>query len=161
MFSYRLTAAAAGLSLLALTGCVPWPIATAVVTDGGQFVVVQPGIEAFELVRDSLKSGGHRRRALVGPGGHAVEASIGSGGRIYRTGQPSTEGAQEYQPPTGNETVKVQTREVAKGKSVFTALPARERAVIEQAQAEKYPEEYGAQVEQYLLNLARESEAKK
>jgi hypothetical protein len=76
-------------------------------------------------------------------------------------GQPSTEGAQEYQPPTGNETVKVQIREIVNRKTAFTALPARERAVIEQAQAEKYPEEYGAQVEQYLLNLARESEAKK
>ena len=41
------------------------------------------------------------------------------------------------------------------------SLPARERAVIEQAQGEKYPEEYGVQVEQYLLNLARESAAKK
>ena len=26
------------------------------------------------------------------------------------TGQPATEGAQEYQPPTGNEVVKVQTQ---------------------------------------------------
>ena len=40
-------------------------------------------------------------------------------------------------------------------------LPARERAAIEQAQGEKYPQEYGAQVEQYLLNLARESAEKK
>ena len=55
----------------------------------------------------------------------------------------------------------VGTRVVANGKTTFTGLPARERAVIEQAQAEKYPEEYGAQVEQYLLNLARESAAKK
>ncbi|MEP6669747.1 MAG: hypothetical protein ABJF10_11375 [Chthoniobacter sp.] len=77
------------------------------------------------------------------------------------SGPPGTEGAQEYQPPTGNETVQVETRNIAARKSAFTALPARERAVIEQAQAEKYPEEYGAQVEQYLLNLARESAAKK
>jgi len=76
-------------------------------------------------------------------------------------GPPGTEGAQEYQPPTGNETVQVETRSIAARKSAFTALPPRERAVIEQAQAEKYPEEYGAQVEQYLLNLARESAAKK
>jgi hypothetical protein len=75
--------------------------------------------------------------------------------------QPGTEGAQDYQPPTGNEAAQVQTRNVANRRSAFTALPARERAVIEQAQAEKYPEEYGAQVEQYLLNLARESAAKK
>jgi hypothetical protein len=77
------------------------------------------------------------------------------------TGQPGTEGAQEYQPPSGNETAQVQTRDVASRKTAFTALPPRERAVIEQAQSEKYPEEYGAQVEQYLLNLARESATKK
>jgi len=75
-------------------------------------------------------------------------------------GQPSTEAAQQYQTP-GNETAKLETRAVANGKTAFTGLPARERAVIEQAQAEKYPEEYGAQVEQYLLNLARESADKK
>lgn len=78
-----------------------------------------------------------------------------------QNGQPGTEGAQEYQPPTGNEAVKVETRGNVGRVSGFAALPPRERAVIEQAQAEKYPEEYGAQVEQYLLNLARESAAKK
>lgn len=77
------------------------------------------------------------------------------------TNQPGTEAAQEYQPPTGNETAQVQTRDVASRKAAFAALPPRERAVIEQAQGEKYPEEYGAQVEQYLLNLARESGEKK
>jgi hypothetical protein len=76
-------------------------------------------------------------------------------------GQPGTEGAQQYQPPTGNEAVKVEARNVAGRASAFAALPPRERAVIEQSQAEKYPEEYGAQVEQYLLNLARESGEKK
>ena len=77
------------------------------------------------------------------------------------TGQPGTEAAQEYQPPSGNETAQVQARDIASRKAAFAALPPRERAVIEQAQSEKYPEEYGAQVEQYLLNLARESAAKK
>jgi hypothetical protein len=76
-------------------------------------------------------------------------------------GQPGTEAAQEYEPPTGNETAQVQARDVASRKAAFMALPPRERAVIEQAQAETYPEEYGAQVEQYLLNLARESGTKK
>lgn len=75
-------------------------------------------------------------------------------------GQPSTDPAQQYQAP-GNETAKVETRTVNNARTAFTGLPARERAVIEQAQAEKYPEEYGAQVEQYLLNLARESVDKK
>ncbi|EDY20101.1 hypothetical protein CfE428DRAFT_2690 [Chthoniobacter flavus Ellin428] len=78
-----------------------------------------------------------------------------------QNGQPGTEGAQQYSPPTGNEAVKVETRGVAGRASSFAALPPRERAVIEQSQAEKYPEEYGAQVEQYLLNLARESSEKK
>jgi len=78
-----------------------------------------------------------------------------------QNGQPGTEGAQQYTPPSGNEAVKVETRSVAGRASSFAALPPRERAVIEQSQAEKYPEEYGAQVEQYLLNLARESAEKK
>ena len=52
-------------------------------------------------------------------------------------------------------------RKTAPKKASFAALPPRERAVIEQSQSEKYPEEYGAQVEQYLLNLANESSAKK
>jgi hypothetical protein len=77
------------------------------------------------------------------------------------TGQPSTQGAQQYLPPSGNETARVETRQAGNAKSTFAGLPPRERAVIEQAQSEKYPQEYGTQVEQYLLNLARESSAKK
>lgn len=38
----------------------------------------------------------------------------------------------------------------------FLALPARDRAALTQSQNDKYPEEYGAQVEQYLRNLAEE-----
>jgi len=75
-------------------------------------------------------------------------------------GQPSSPAAEKYQ-PAGNEAAQMGSRTVANRKAVFTSLPARERAVIEQAQSEKYPEEYGTQVEQYLLNLARESAAKK
>jgi hypothetical protein len=77
------------------------------------------------------------------------------------TGQPGTDGAQQYVPPNGNEAAQVKLRSVVNGKTTFMALPARERAVIEQAQGEKYPEEYATQVEQYLLNLARESAEKK
>jgi hypothetical protein len=40
------------------------------------------------------------------------------------------------------------------GPGQFTGLPKRDRAVIEQSQAEKYPQEYGPLVEQYLRNLA-------
>ena len=75
-------------------------------------------------------------------------------------GMPGTEAAEKYQ-PAGSEVAQAGSRTVASKKGMFTALPARERAVIEQAQAERYPEEYGAQVEQYLLNLARESAQKK
>ena len=42
-------------------------------------------------------------------------------------------------------------------KTDFIGLPARERAAIQQSLREKYPQEYGALVEQYLLNLANES----
>jgi hypothetical protein len=77
-----------------------------------------------------------------------------------QTGQPSSNPAQQYQAP-GDETAKLQARSVTSSKASFVGLPARERAVIEQAQSEKYPQEYGAQVEQYLLNLARESAEKK
>ena len=74
---------------------------------------------------------------------------------------PSGNPAQQYEAPSGNETAQLQTRGVANARTAFVGLPARERAVIEQAQSEKYPQEYGAQVEQYLLNLARESAEKK
>jgi hypothetical protein len=33
-------------------------------------------------------------------------------------------------------------------------LPARDRQALQQSQAEKYPEEYGTMVEQYLRNLS-------
>gem|GEM_PF-2108279 len=38
--------------------------------------------------------------------------------------------------------------------SQFIGLPARDRQAIFQSQAEKYPEEYGAMIEQYFRNLA-------
>ena len=43
------------------------------------------------------------------------------------------------------------------GSSSFTGLPKRDRAAILQSQTEKYPQEYGALVEQYLKNLADQS----
>ena len=42
-------------------------------------------------------------------------------------------------------------------KGQFLGLPARDRAAIEQAQSEKYPQQYATKVEQYLQNLADES----
>jgi len=51
-------------------------------------------------------------------------------------------------------------RQVANTKGRFIGLPARDRAVIEQSQSEKYPEEYGSMVEQYMQNLS-DTKAKK
>ena len=42
-------------------------------------------------------------------------------------------------------------------KSQFLGLPARERATIQQAQSEKYPQQYATKVEQYYQNLSDES----
>ena len=38
--------------------------------------------------------------------------------------------------------------------SQYIGLPERDRAALRQSQNEKYPEEYGPAVEQYLRNLA-------
>ena len=46
-------------------------------------------------------------------------------------------------------------KQAAKGQ--FLGLPKRDRATIQQAQSEKYPQQYAAKVEQYLQNLADES----
>ena len=46
-----------------------------------------------------------------------------------------------------------QRRAVA-GSGEFLTLPRRDRAAIQQSQAEKYPQEYGPLVEQYLKNLS-------
>ena len=43
------------------------------------------------------------------------------------------------------------------GQSAYLGLPARDRQAIKQSQSEKYPEEYGAMIEQYLRNLADQS----
>jgi hypothetical protein len=40
------------------------------------------------------------------------------------------------------------------GAGRFQGLPARDRAALEQSQSEKYPQEYGSMVEQYMRNLA-------
>jgi hypothetical protein len=40
------------------------------------------------------------------------------------------------------------------GNSQYLGLPKRDRAAIQQSQSEKYPQEYGSLVEQYLKNLS-------
>ena len=51
-------------------------------------------------------------------------------------------------PPQNGARVAVQ------GKGQFIGLPTRDRKAIQQSQAEKYPEEYGGMIEQYMKNLA-------
>ncbi|HEY2343066.1 MAG TPA: hypothetical protein VGH90_08570, partial [Chthoniobacteraceae bacterium] len=70
-----------------------------------------------------------------------------------------THAAQKYQ-PGGQGDLKLGARSVSAKPASFAGLPPRERAAIEQAQSEKYPEEYGPLVEQYLRNLATESSSK-
>jgi hypothetical protein len=49
-------------------------------------------------------------------------------------------------------------RRAANGNGTFIGLPQRDRAAIQQSQAEKYPQEYGPLVEQYLKNLSDQAE---
>jgi hypothetical protein len=49
-------------------------------------------------------------------------------------------------------------RVAVQGKGQFIGLPARDRAAIQQSQSEKYPEEYGGMIEQYMKNLADQTD---
>ena len=51
-------------------------------------------------------------------------------------------------------------RQGTAGSSSFTRLPGRDRAALQQSQAEKYPQEYGPLVEQYLRNLSDQASDK-
>jgi hypothetical protein len=51
-------------------------------------------------------------------------------------------------------------RQGTAGSSSFTRLPNRDRAALQQSQAEKYPQEYGPLVEQYLRNLSDQASEK-
>ena len=42
----------------------------------------------------------------------------------------------------------------AKPASAFAGLPARDRAALQQSQAEKYPQEFGSLIEQYMESLS-------
>nr|MDQ3622820.1 hypothetical protein [Verrucomicrobiota bacterium] len=71
-------------------------------------------------------------------------------------GSSGTVAAQQYT-PGGEEAAERGSRDVSSERGAFAGLPPRDRAAIEQGQAEKYPEEYGPLVEQYLRNLAESS----
>ena len=49
-------------------------------------------------------------------------------------------------------------RRATAGDGTFIGLPKRDRAAIQQSQAEKYPQEYGPLVEQYLKNLSDQND---
>lgn len=46
------------------------------------------------------------------------------------------------------------------GRSAYVGLPQRDRQAIMQSQNEKYPEEFGPEIERYLKQLAEQSQAK-
>ena len=84
----------------------------------------------------------------------------GTGKKETATNQPPGEGAEDYKAGSEPQAVERQARQAALKKATFIGLPARERDAIQQGLGEKYPAEYGAMVEQYLLNLANEAAKK-
>jgi len=48
----------------------------------------------------------------------------------------------------------------AHGAAQFLALPERDRAALRQSQSEKYPQEYGSMIEEYMRGLANDSGSK-
>ena len=92
--------------------------------------------------------------------GRGTQPGQGQGsGKISQAGNQPSEGAEGYQ-PGDPQAVQRGARQAALKNADFIGLPPRERAAIQQSLREKYPEEYGALVEQYLLNLANESAKK-
>lgn len=78
---------------------------------------------------------------MPGPPMPGMEMSVeGDGQRQTDDGQPFNEMAAQG----------------AQSGHAFIGLPERDRQAIQQSQAEPYPEEYAAQIEQYLRNLAAE-----
>jgi hypothetical protein len=56
--------------------------------------------------------------------------------------------------PGGRAAQDTGARGATAGETAFVQLPPRDRQALQQSQAEKYPEEYGTLVEQYLRNLS-------
>jgi hypothetical protein len=107
--------------------------------------------------------------ALAQAGLGAQKGSSGQQGQVPGQGQASGDGQNATQPNarsspnargdgrTGNWTGEGGAdgpRRSTQGQTRFTGLPPRERAALLQSQAEKYPQEYGPLIEQYLKNLA-------
>ena len=100
-----------------------------------------------------------------GPGmkgqGQQPGRGSGTGKKQTAANEAPSEGAEDYKPGSEPQAVERQARQAALKKANFIGLPAREREAIQQSLGDKYPSEYGAMVEQYLLNLANEAAKKK
>lgn len=99
-----------------------------------------------------------------GPGmkgqGQKPGRGSGTGKKQVSTNEAPSEGAEDYKAGGDPQAVERGARQAALKKANFIGLPPREREAIQQSITEKYPSEYGAMVEQYLLNLANEAAKK-
>ena len=81
-------------------------------------------------------------------------------GQAQARGQPNPRGTGERGNWTGSGGADG-ARNPTSGSSAFTGLPQRDRAAIQQSQGERYPQEYGPLVEQYLKNLSDQTDQKR
>ena len=121
----------------------------------------QAAMAAQQAGLSPSQSGAPMPGAQGQPGqGQGTQPGQGQGpGKSSQAATGPSQGAESYT-PGDPKAVERGAREAALKKADFIGLPARERAAIEQSLREKYPQEYGALVEQYLLNLANESAKK-
>jgi hypothetical protein len=121
----------------------------------------------------SHSSSSSAAKALAQAQAALAMAQAGLGGQMAQNGQQQGQGQGQGQSP-GKQPGKGQpnpqgngrqgnwdagggadgARRNGAGSSSFSGLPKRDRAAIIQSQSEKYPQEYGPLVEQYLKNLS-------
>jgi hypothetical protein len=112
---------------------------------------------ALALAQAGLNSGS---LAQSGPPGQGQGQGQAQGqGKGRGQGQPTQQGTGRDGNWRGSGGADGSRRGTA-GEGQFTGLPARDRAAIQQSQGEKYPQEYGPLVEQYLKNLSDQGAAK-
>lgn len=107
---------------------------------------------ALALAQAGLSS----ESAMASPGQGKGKGKGQGQGRGQGQGIPGPQGtgkAGNWAGPSGTEG----PRRSSEGSGTFTGLPKRDRAAIQQSQSEKYPQEYGPLVEQYLKNLSDQS----
>jgi len=71
----------------------------------------------------------------------------------------SKDGAKDQTPSDDSDAAK-RGLHAARGSGHFLGLPERDRAAAQQSQTEKYPQEYGAMIEEYMQSLASDSGGK-